>query len=320
MPELTNDFSWSRSRDNTFQECKRRYYYHYYGSWGGWEAGVSAEVRRLYVLKQLASRQMWAGRIVHDAIEMALQIFQHGRDVPVEPFIADVIERMRGEWRSSRDGRYRESPKTLALFEHEYAVELKPEVWQMLSRNVSNCLRNFFRLPLLAEIRRTSPEHWSIEHWSKVLDFEGTPIWIAPDFGFWTEAGRLALIDWKTGGADPESAAFQLGCYALYAQDMLGVEPARVDLLEVNLREPLVTPHQWDATRLDGIRERLRLSIRSMKAYLADPAANMAALADFERTEDLRICRWCNFRAVCRPEVTAEPARPAASADVSTSA
>ena len=97
MPELTNDFSWSRSRDNTFQDCKRRYYYHYYGSWGGWEAGVSAEIRRLYILKQLASRQMWAGRVVHDGIEMALQIFQHGRDVPVEPFIADAIERMRGQ-------------------------------------------------------------------------------------------------------------------------------------------------------------------------------------------------------------------------------
>lgn len=150
MPELANEFSWSRSRDNTFQECKRRYYYHYYGSWGGWEAGVAADVRTLYILKQLASRQMWAGRVVHDAIEMALQIFQHGRDVPVEPFIADTIERMRGEWRSSRDRRYRDNPKTLALFEHEYAVELKAEVWQALSRNVSTCLRNFFRLPLLA--------------------------------------------------------------------------------------------------------------------------------------------------------------------------
>jgi hypothetical protein len=168
---------------------------------------------------------------------------------------------------------------------------------------VTTCLRNFFRLPLLAEIRKTPPEHWSIEHWSKVLDFEGTPIWIAPDFGFWTDAGRLALIDWKTGGADPEAAAFQLGCYALYAQDMLGVEPARVDLIEVNLREPVVTPHRWDAARLDGIRERLRLSIRSMKAYLADPAANVGVIEGFERTEELRICRWCNFRVVCRPEL-----------------
>jgi hypothetical protein len=303
MPELTNDFSWSRSRNNVFEECKRRYFYHYYGSWGGWEAGVAEEIRRLYILKQLATRQMWGGRVVHDAIEMALHIFGAGRDVPVEPFIADAVERMRGDWRSSRAGRYKDSPKTLALYEHEYAIDLKPEAWQALSRNVTSCLRNFFRLPLLAEIRKTAPEHWSIEHWTKVLDFEGTPIWIAPDFGFWTEAGRLALIDWKTGAAHPAAAAFQLGCYALYAKDMLGVEPEKVDLLEVNLREPTVTPHRWDAARLEEIREALRLSVRGMKAYLADPEKNVAVLDSFERTEDLRICRWCNFRSVCRPDL-----------------
>jgi PD-(D/E)XK nuclease superfamily len=303
MADLTNDFSWSRSRDATFQDCRRKYYLHYYGSWGGWASDAAADVRRLYILKQLASRQMWAGRIVHDAIEMALHIYQQGREVPVEPFIADAIERMRGEWRGSRAGRYRDSPKTLALFEHEYAVDLKPEVWQALSRNVSTCLRNFFRLPLLGDVRKTAPEHWSIEHWSKVFDFEGTPVWIAPDFGFWNEAGRLTLVDWKTGGSDPEATAFQLGCYALYAHELLGVEPAKVDLFEVNLREPTVTPLAWDDARLEAIREQLRLSIRSMRAYLADPVANVARLEDFERTEELRICRWCNFKAVCRPEL-----------------
>ena len=24
---------------------------------------------------------------------------------------------------------------------------------------------------------------------------------------------------------------------------------------------------------------------------------------NFEKTEELRICRWCNFRSVCRPEL-----------------
>jgi hypothetical protein len=303
MGELTNEFSWSRSRDNTFQECRRKYFYHYYAAWGGWDASASAEVRRLYVLKQLSSRHQWAGRVVHDAIEMALHAFRDGRDLPVEPFIGDVIERMRGDWRSSRAARYRDNPKTAALFEHEYQVEIKAEAWRALSQNVSACLRNFFRLPLLTAIRRTSPEHWSIEHWSKVFDFEGTQVWVAPDFGFWNDDGRLVLVDWKTGGANPEAAAFQLGCYALYAQELLGVSPARVELLEANLREPLVTPLRWDDARLDAIREQLRLSIRSMKAYLADPTANVAVIGDFERTEDLRICRWCNFRAVCRPEL-----------------
>jgi PD-(D/E)XK nuclease superfamily protein len=303
MADLKNEFSWSRSRDGTFQECRRRYFLHYYGSWGGWDAGATPDVRQLYVLKQLQSRQQWAGRTVHDAIEMALHAFADGRDLPVEPFIADIIQRMRGEWRGSNTGRYRDEPKSLGLFEHEYHVAITREGWQVLSRNVGTCLRNFFRLPLLATIRRTPPEHWSIEHWSKMFDFEGTPVWIAPDFGFWTDEGRLALVDWKTGGSRPDAAAFQLGCYALYAREVLGVPPAKVDLLEVNLREPDVTQHRWDDERLASVREQVRLSVRAMKAYLADAEANVAVVSDFERTEDLRICRWCNFRLVCRPEL-----------------
>ena len=240
-------------------------------------------MRRLYVLKQLATRQMWAGRVVHDAVEMALHVFREGRDVPVEPFIEDVVERMRVEWRGSRAGHYRDAPKTLALFEHEYTLELKPEVWQAMRGTVVTCLRNFFRLPLVGSIRRTSSEHWSIEHWSKVFDFEGTPVWSAPDFGFWTDEGRLALVDWKTGGSRPDAAAFQLGCYALYAREVLGVPSSKVELFEANLREPEVRRHDWDDDRLDAVREQVRLSIRAMKAYLADPGANVAVIADFAR-------------------------------------
>jgi hypothetical protein len=40
-----------------------------------------------------------------------------------------------------------------------------------------------------------------------------------------------------------------------------------------------------------------------MRAYLKDPEKNLAEEANFEKSEDLRICRWCNFRAVCRPEL-----------------
>jgi hypothetical protein len=40
-----------------------------------------------------------------------------------------------------------------------------------------------------------------------------------------------------------------------------------------------------------------------MKAYLKDPERNLAEESGFEKTEELRICRWCNFRGVCRPEL-----------------
>jgi hypothetical protein len=304
MPELTNDFSWSRSRDSTFHECRRKYFYRYYGSWGGWEADAPEETRRLYVLKQLASRQQWAGRAVHDAIEMALKAIALGHDLPQEAFIRDVIDRMRDDWRNSRSRRYLSDPKSAALFEHEYALDVKAEVWQALSRHVGTCVRTFFRLPLLDEIRRTPVEHWLIEYASKGFGLDGTAVWVAPDFGFWRDANRLVLVDWKTGAPAPAASAFQLGCYALYAHDVLRQPPEHVELLEVNLRDGVVKGIAWDVTRLSEVKERIRLSIRSMKAYLSDPVSNLAVKEAFERTEELRICRWCNFRAVCRPELS----------------
>src|SRR5438309_11027083 len=110
MGDLANEFSWSRSRDGAFQECKRRYFYHYYRAWRGWHAAVAPEVRRLYILKQLASRQQWAGRTVHDAIELALHGLRDGRAMPGEPIVGDVVERLRGKSRPSRAGSDREIP------------------------------------------------------------------------------------------------------------------------------------------------------------------------------------------------------------------
>ena len=40
--ELKNEFSWSNSRDATFRECPRRYYFRYYGSWGGWSVSAAS--------------------------------------------------------------------------------------------------------------------------------------------------------------------------------------------------------------------------------------------------------------------------------------
>src|ERR671927_294507 len=73
MAELTNDFTWSKSRHEKFGECLRAYYYQYYGSWGGWEAAPGSRERELYVLKKLSSRWQWAGSVVHGAIRDMLR-------------------------------------------------------------------------------------------------------------------------------------------------------------------------------------------------------------------------------------------------------
>src|SRR5215831_13220997 len=148
MADLQNVFSWSRSRAGMFEECRRRYYYHYYGAWGGWDPTALPVVRRLYILKQLTGRQGWAGRTVHAAAELVLRALHAGEELSETP-----------------------------LVEHEYRVEVPDQAWQVLRDHVCRCLRNFYRLPLLAEIRRTPPERWILIEDVRAFEFEGTPIY-----------------------------------------------------------------------------------------------------------------------------------------------
>ena len=83
--DLRNDFSWSRSRDGAFHDCRRKYYYQYYGAWGGWDPAAAPEVRRLYVLKQLQSRQQWVGRAVHDGGGVLGPRWERYGEEPYEP-------------------------------------------------------------------------------------------------------------------------------------------------------------------------------------------------------------------------------------------
>ena len=173
VADLVNEFSWSRTRDNVFQDCRRRYYYQYYGAWGGWDADSDPLVRRLYVLKQLATRQMWAGRLVHEAIERSLLALRDGHALTEASLIEDTVRQMREEWKGSRAGVYREAPKRPSLFEHEYGVAIRDSEWQALRDHVVRCLRNFHRLPLLTDIKRTPTERWVFIEDIGSFPFEG---------------------------------------------------------------------------------------------------------------------------------------------------
>src|SRR3970040_763658 len=116
MADLVNEFSWSRSRDNLFQDCRRKYFYHYYGAGGGWEADAPEETRALYVLKQLSSRQQWAGKVVHEGVEWGLRALFEGRDLPEAWLVDETVRRMGREWKGANERQLRTSPKRRGVF------------------------------------------------------------------------------------------------------------------------------------------------------------------------------------------------------------
>jgi hypothetical protein len=306
MPDLVNEFTWSKSRHEKFKECRRAYFLAYYGSWGGWGAPAGSAVRELYVLKKLSSRWQWAGSIVHGALKQILDRARATGDLlPLEKVLERTRSRARAEWSGSREKTYwREPSRIVGLVEHEYGEVVPDADWKRLYEQViEGSLRAFYGSAVLEEIRATPRTDWltvdELDSWS----FEGTKIWLAVDFAYRGRDGRVHLLDWKTGkerGVDH----VQVGTYALYAREKWGVAPdgvvgGLVYLVANGVPGGERVDVAADAATLEACRGEMRGSIAAMKALLADPARNVARPDAFPLLEDRDACRRCPFRRPC---------------------
>ncbi|BDG09613.1 PD-(D/E)XK nuclease family protein [Anaeromyxobacter paludicola] len=302
MAELTNDFSWSKSRHEKFQECRRAYYYAYYGAWGGWEAPAGSEVRELYVLKQLSSRWQWAGSLVHEALKQLLRRAQvTGQYLPADDLVARTRQRARALWSVSREKSYWRDRKPVgALVEHEYGDPVTGEEWKRLFEEVvEGSLRGFYASPAFAEIKETPRSQWLTVDELDSFQFEGTKIWVAIDFGYRGNDGLVHVLDWKTGrerGVDQT----QVGIYTLYAQGKWKLAPGEVVGGLVYLGQGgETTDVRADPEALAGCEQKMRDSIAGMRALLDDAPRNRASLGRFPQAEDPAACRRCPFRRPC---------------------
>jgi hypothetical protein len=296
--DFKNEFSWSKSRDDVFNECRRQYYFQYYGSWGGWEENAPEKTRQIYVLKQLVSRHMWVGDLVHRAIERSLKNLQSR----VEPLSCDRIVEitknlMRNEWKSSRDKNYWTRPKSTALYEHEYEIAVSDEEWKALADKLETCLRNFYGSELFRKIQNLSLNSWlEVENLSS-FDFEGTKIWVKTDFSYRSKK-RITIVDWKTGHTGGDNT-LQLACYALYGTNMWQVGPGQIETLIFNVSNNAIEECVLSSTDIERTKDYIRGSIRDMRALFRYCGTNEVDENDFSKSDDKRTCERCNFRKIC---------------------
>ena len=304
---LRNEFSWSLSRDRALRECARKYYFTHYGMWGGWERRADPRTREIYLLKNLKTRRMWAGTVVHEAIRRSIRLLRNGQEVlPADEIVRITLARMRADWAASRRGSNREDPKrTPGLLEHEYDLPVTDAQWREVADRVVTCLRNFYASPFFERLRVLEPGRWieaeDLRAFELPLGEESVRVWVQLDAAFRDEDGGIVIVDWKTGrsreSADDHRA--QLTCYALYATQAFGVPIERVRLIEFNLLGGEVIQHRVGAMDIEGARAFIQGSVLDMRALLASPDENLALEEDFPRTADPATCRRCPFLRVC---------------------
>jgi hypothetical protein len=296
---LQNQFSWSKSRDEKFRECPRQYFYHHYGSWGGWDPSAEPRVREIYILKNLKSRQMWMGEVVHHAIENALKHYQQNRELPTEAFLSQLTQRMRREFRESRDGKYKTVPgKVLGLYEHEYGKEIADEKWAELHETARRCFTTFANIVFPQRAKPVPVENWKLIETMQTYNFEGTMIYVKIDFAYKDDEG-IKIVDWKTGKSEDVDNEIQLDCYGLFSREHFRVPTESIQTIECNVNTGKETTRKMIEAKMDFAKHYIRNSIAAMKKALVDSEKNIAREEDFPFTENEATCRWCNFRKIC---------------------
>ncbi|MEO0814629.1 MAG: PD-(D/E)XK nuclease family protein, partial [Myxococcota bacterium] len=286
----------SVSRDKRLKTCLRRYYYQHYASRGGGGAEASEQQRELYVLKWLRNRYMWVGEIVHELVQYALEDFRARAQVDPERLIRRGVQRMRVQYSESLHRRYRERPRlACGLFEHEYDEPISREEWRDARDRMERCLRNFFTLPLVEEIRATPAYQWLALEDASTFIVDGARILVKPDFAWRDEEGRVHLVDWKTGIARPEDERLQLAVYAILGQREWGARSGELVGHAAYLESGEVRDFPIGNEDLAWAEDVIRESVNTMRnLHESEPPAEL-----FPKTEDQDACRMCNFKRQC---------------------
>ena len=315
MGKLINEFTWSVSRHGLFAECRRAYYYNYYGSWGGWESDAPPATRQLYLLKNLKTMEMWAGSLVHEVIADALGRYARtGHAIAAGELQAQARQKLRAGWVEAVNGDWRKNAKKTNLFELYYGNgrSLPPEHTERIKARVFDCLANFAEAAVLQEILSVPYLQWKPIDKLDSFIMDAVKIWCALDFACTDAAGTLRIIDWKTGSEDSEALKLQLACYAFFASERWMVRPDMVRVSGIFLREKArCSDYAMAPDVLVDARDRILMSAAQMRELLMDIEKNAAREADFAFCQSPRSCQRCNFREVCPQGKQVAPRAPA---------
>ena len=299
--EFKNRFSWSFSRNNAFNACKRKYYYSYYGSWGGWNKDADELSKKLYLLNKMSSLPMLAGTIVHDEVERTLKAVRYGRNADIVKSKENVIKVFKQSWAQSKNKDWEDNPKWKTnLFEHFYNQKPTDEALLDIRDLMLNSIDGFFASDSYRFIQTMSDSQWLAIEDLDSFEVHGAKLWVKLDFAI-RHGERVYIYDWKTGKVAKENEV-QLAIYALYAQQKWDVDLNLIRLFDVYLNQQLPVKVKPTKRLIDSAKVFIETSIDSMKGLLTDVENNKTEIDLFPMVGEDREsypCSYCSFQTVC---------------------
>jgi hypothetical protein len=288
--EYTDVLGWSYSRYSTFQQCKRKYYYEYYGKYD------VANTPRINFLKSLTTIPLEIGNISHKLIERLLVRLQRSPDpIDLEKFY-DYAERQTHEICAQKE------------FEDIHyklrdSIDFKIEVYEHVSKAMENFLKSE-RMRWLLTDALENKEEWVIEFDDQnkfgECRIDEQKAYCKVDFMFPIQ-DDLHIIDWKTGKEDYVKHSTQLKGYAGWANfqfdtDYEKIKPTVAYLLP-EYKENSIVLNAYD---IDDFSSQIKRQTDDMYQYCDDPHTNRPLpKEEFKLTVVENFCKRCKYRELC---------------------
>lgn len=269
-------FAWSHSRQNTFDGCRKQYYYNYIAPWGP----KSELTDRLWALKKLTSLIFYKGGLVHDVVAAQLSAEKIGSGMDQERALV-LVDRLVGETAKKRS--------LAAVFvEVANGGQIAPEDFETIRLEARLQIENFFQKvwPNYRGMTITSVEQF------ERFQLDGFPVTVKLDLAMDSFDGLSFILDWKTGKVRPEEAeeSLQPTTYAL-SRVKQGVPLGSIvpELVYLKTGEVFSAPRSQDD--LDAITAKIIAGSKEMLAVKSE--------SDFPADPRPWRCRNCNFATVC---------------------
>lgn len=279
----------------------RDYYFHYYGSWGGYHWQKAARTRELYIMKNLSNLPMWIGDNVHWHINWIInRFFKYKRPVSIEEALSRLHKNMEIDWYISRTSQYIHEPKKVpGLVEHFYNEPIGEAEFEKAYSDAERSLKHFFEKSTYRQILDDPSINLVSTEKFDNFPFEDFEVKLRCDLILqWN--GKTYIIDWKTNKRiDDGDDNLQLAVYALNLIKKRIADYQEIDVILSNLHFGEETIKNANPELLDWAEEEIISSANQMRALLRDPVNNIAHEEDYPMTEDVLVCKTCNFRKAC---------------------
>lgn len=300
MPGKVRELSWSLSRGRMFEECPRRFYYHYYFAQAGFAPDAPEEALLALEMKRIKGLDMWIGEVVHETIQWTLEQTQNGKAPSDQEAKSEARRRLSDGWQGSAKQLWRMHPDETYpnLFEHYYGMQVGAAVTDRLKNKSFTSIANFIGSKVFKQIADTPTDRWlPIEKYAS-FRLDGLLMYVKFDFAL-KDGVQLTVYDWKTGNPTQDEIR-QLTCYAMYTSNKWEIPIANIKTCAVHLQPELdIHERLVDEADLEELRSYVKQGFNAMVKCLRNPARNLAAMEDFPMTGNLRRCIRCNFKGIC---------------------